>query len=171
MRNGIKYIFGVLLMLVSGLAGWTLHSEYAVPDITINQDSVVVIDKGITAPPTYIEGPKIVVNLPAHEVIAKIDSTDEENKVYSYRDSLIIVNDSTDVRVMATVKTEEKNLEFANFKWDYSIKPIIKTITKQTEKRIYKTIEVEKPQPFYSNHWFWTTIAAVAIAIASLIGS
>jgi len=70
---------------------------------------------------------------------------------------------------MATVKMEEKNLEFANFKWDYSIKPIIKTITKQTEKRIYKTIEVEKPQPFYSDYWFYSTVAAVVLLALSLI--
>jgi hypothetical protein len=43
-----------------------------------------------------------------------------------------------------------------------------KVITKQVT--ILDSVTVEVKKPFYEDHWFWTSIAAIAVLIASLLG-
>lgn len=163
--KGFSY---VLLALVSGITGWFLHMEFTTSDIIIHQDSVVVVDKGIVAPPIFVEGLKIAVSIPVRTVKAKIDSSNKENKTYKYTDSLIVKNDSTDIKIRATVEVEEKNLAIANYDWDYVIKPITKEAIREIEKYIFKTIEKEVKPPFYKDAWFYSTIATVILLFTAL---
>ena len=163
MNKTLNHLLLLSLLAVGGIMGWYAHKQYATPNITIHQDSIVV--RNNITPPKIIIHPEIIFNDISHKVIGKTNN----KKIYTYKDSFKVVNDSVNINANVRVMVNKDSMDNALFSWNVKYKPITELVNHYIEKIKYKTKEITKPLPFYRDNWFYTSIVSLIVTIYIII--
>lgn len=168
MKNGLVGI-AVVFLIIAGIFVYDNYFDNNDFNITTTIDSIAVIEH----PPviTYeLQEFRIAVDLEPRKVKAEIEEDTSGGKVYSYTDTYSYKSDSLEFSITATNKVRQVSMESSYFTWsDIVVKPLMKIVTERVDSIVYRTKTVEVQEPFYSDEWFWSTIAGFLLLLASLL--
>lgn len=125
-----------------------------------NQSGSVIISQTIDTVYTKPDTTIITRVDTVHKLIADLDTVYiDSTEVITAAADTTFVEDSSSV----SVKYYFPPLNYFDINLDIKSKVIEKT------KTITEVKEIERPNPFYSDHWFWTTIGLVLLLINNIV--
>lgn len=84
--------------------------------------------------------------------------------LFSFADSIKGAKDSVEYSILHKI---EKNRDSVKSRWNISVSAPLKEYTR--EKLTVELKEVEVPEPFYADGWFWATIITIPLLFFAII--